>query len=201
MLPVLDRALRHPWRALAAAGAFVVVAGALVPFVGFSLFPKAETPQFYVNVTGPEGASIGATGAAARYADSILRRRPSVRAVFTSVGRDNPRIYYNVIPRRDNPGVGQLFVVLEEYDQERTPAMLDTLRAELAAYPAARLELREFENGPPIDAPIALRVQGRDLDTLRALASRVERVLENTPGTQYIDNPVRCTAHRSSRRH
>ena len=55
------------------------------------------------------------------------------------------------------------------------------------------------ENGPPIDAPIALRVQGRDLDTLRALASRVERMLENTPGTQYVDNPVRCTAHRSSR--
>ena len=189
--PLLNRALERPWRALAAAGVFVIAAGALVPFVGFSLFPKAETPQFYVNVTGPEGASIDATAAAARYADSVIRRRSNVQAVFTSVGRDNPRIYYNVIPRRDNPAVGQLFVVLDEYDQERTPAMLDTLRAELAAYPAARLELREFENGPPIDAPIALRVHGRDLDTLRTLAGRVERILDDTPGTQYVDNPVR----------
>ncbi len=189
--PLLDRALQRPRRALAAAGVFVVAAAALVPFVGFSLFPKAETPQFYVTVTGPQGASIDATAAAARYADSVIRRRPRVRAVFTSVGRDNPRIYYNVIPRRDNPAVGQLFVVMDEYDQEATPAMLDTLRAELAAYPAARLELREFENGPPIDAPIALRVHGRDLDTLRLLASQVERILEATPGTQYVDNPVR----------
>jgi multidrug efflux pump subunit AcrB len=189
--PVLDRALRRPIRALGVAGMFVVAAAALIPAVGFSLFPKAETPQFHVMITGPEGASIGATAEAARYADSVIRRRPEVRAVFGSVGRDNPRIYYNVLPRRDNPGVGQLFVVLDHYDQKRTPSLLDSLRAELAAYPAARIELREFENGPPIDAPIALRIHGPDLDTLRTLAAGIERVLDATPGTQFVDNPVR----------
>lgn len=189
--PLLDRALRRPGRALAAAGALVVAAAALVPVVGFSLFPKAETPQFYVNVTAPEGASIGATGAAAHYADSVIRQRPEVRATFSSVGHDNPRMYYNVFPRSDNPAVGQLFVLLHDYDQRRTPPLLDSLRAALAAYPAARLELREFENGPPIDAPIALRVQGPDLDTLRAVAGEVERVLRGISGSQYVNNPVR----------
>ena len=189
--PVLDRALRRPGRALVIGAATVVGAFALVPAIGFSLFPRAETPQFYVNVTAPEGASVEATAAATRYADSLIRRHAGVRAVFASAGRDNPQIYYNVLPRRDNPAVGQLFVVLEEYDAGRTPALLDSLRAELATYPAARIELREFENGPPIDAPIALRVQGPDLDTLRTLAAEVERVLERTPGTQYVDNPVR----------
>ncbi len=189
--PVLDRALRRPARALALAGLFVVAAAALVPVVGFSLFPKAETPQFYVNVMAPEGGSIDATAAAARYAESVILRRPEVHAVFSSVGRDNPRIYYNVTPRRDNPAVGQLFVVLDHYDQRRTPLLLDSLRAELEAYPAARIELREFENGPPVDAPIALRVLGPNLDTLRTLAADVERVLEATAGTQYVNNPVR----------
>jgi multidrug efflux pump subunit AcrB len=188
--PVLDRALRRPGRALAGAGVVLAGALALVPAIGFSLFPRAETPQFYVNVTAPEGGSIEATEAAVAYADSVIRRRPEVRAVFASAGRDNPRIYYNVAPRRDNPAVGQLFVVLSHYDQARTPALLDSLRADLAAYPAARIELREFENGPPIDAPIAIRVHGPDLDTLRGLAAQVERVLETTPGTRYVDNPV-----------
>jgi multidrug efflux pump subunit AcrB len=189
--PVLDRALRRPAAALAIAGMFVAAGAALVPLVGFSLFPKAETPQFYVNVTAPEGASIGATAAAARYADSVIRRHPAVRAVFTSAGRDNPRMYYNVVPRRDNPAVGQLFVILDHYDTRTTPPLLDSLRAELSAYPAARLELREFENGPAIDAPVALRVIGPDLDTLRALAGGVERVLRQAPWSQYVDNPVR----------
>ena len=189
--PVLDRALRHPRSALVGAAAVVAAAVALVPAIGFSLFPRAETPQFYVNVTAPQGGSIEATAAATGYADSVIRRRPAVRAVFASAGRDNPRIYYNVTPRRDNPAVGQLFVVLDRYDQKRTPAMLDSLRTDLAAYPAAKIELREFENGPPIDAPIAIRVTGPDLDTLRRLATRIARTLETTPGTRYVDNPVR----------
>jgi multidrug efflux pump subunit AcrB len=189
--PVLDRALRRPALALVAAAVIVAGAVGLVPAIGFSLFPRAETPQFYVNLTAPEGGSIAATAAAARYADSVIRRRPEVRAVLQSVGRDNPRMYYNVLPRRDNPAVGQLFVLLDHYDQRHTPALLDSLRAQLAVYPAARIELREFENGPPIDAPIEIRVHGTDLDTLRTLAAAVERVLKTTPGTRYVDNPVR----------
>jgi len=96
-----------------------------------------------------------------------------------------------VIPRRDNPEVGQLFVVLDRYDQKRTPPLLDSLRAELAKYPAAKLELREFENGPPIDAPIAIRVVGPDLDTLRTYAAAVERAFLEIQGTQYVNNPLR----------
>ena len=189
--PVLDVALRRPLLTLIAAAVFVVASAALVPVVGFSLFPKAETPQFYVNITAPEGASMQATDRAARFAESVIEQRPEVQAIFTSTGHDNPRVYYNVFPRRDNPRVGQLFVLLDEYDTRRTPAMLDSLRVELGRYPGAQLELREFENGPPIDAPIALRVHGPDLDTLRSLAAGIESVLQATSGTQYVNNPVR----------
>ncbi|MGE3527679.1 MAG: efflux RND transporter permease subunit, partial [Gemmatimonadales bacterium] len=189
--PVLDLALKHRKATLAISGALVLASLALVPVVGFSLFPRAETPQFYVSITAPQGAGIDATEAAARYAESVVRRYPVVKGVFTSVGHDNPRVYYNVFARKDDPRVGQLFVVIDRYDQHRTPAMLDSMRAELEGYPAARLELREFENGPPIDAPIALRLRGPDLDTLRALAAGVEQVLEQTSGTQYVNNPLR----------
>lgn len=189
--PLLDHALRRPRLALGLAAAFVAGSIALLPVIGSSVFPKAETPQFYVNITAEEGASRTATLAAALFADSVIREHPDVRAVFTSAGRDNPRIYYNVLPRRENPAVGQLFVLLHRYDQKRTPALIDGLRTELAAYPGARIEVREFENGPPIDAPIALRIVGPDLDTLRHIAAEVARILERTPGTQYVTNPVR----------
>jgi multidrug efflux pump subunit AcrB len=70
-------------------------------------------------------------------------------------------------------------------------SLLDSLRAELADYPAAEIALREFENGTPIDSPIALRIEGPSLDSLHAIAARVERLLKTTPGTQYVTNPVR----------
>ncbi len=189
--PLLDRALKHPRWALAIAAAIVLASLALVPVVGFSLFPKAETPQFHVDITAPEGSAIAVTDSAARFAERVLAGRPEVKAIYTSVGHDNPMVYYNVYPRVDSPRAGQLFALLHEYDSHRTPAMLDSLRAELAGYPGAELAVREFENGPPIDAPIAIRVEGPSVDSLSAIAARVAAELEATPGTRYVTNPVR----------
>ncbi len=189
--PLLDRALRRPAWMLAISAAFVAASFALVPVVGFSLFPKAETPQFRVDITAPEGASIAATDSAARFAERVLRRTPGVKAIYTSVGHDNPRIYYNVASRTDDARIGQLFVLLDRYEPSKTPRLLDSLRADFAAYPGAEIALREFENGPPVDAPIAMRIEGASLDSLGVIAAQVERLLKSTPGTQYVTNPVR----------
>jgi multidrug efflux pump subunit AcrB len=189
--PVLDHALNRPRRTLLLAAGFVVASFALVPVVGFSLFPKAETPQFHVDITAPEGAGIVATDSAARFAERVLGRTPGLRAIYTSVGHDNPRVYYNVASRTDDPRIGQLFVLLDHYHTTTTPRLLDSLRTELARYPGAEIALREYENGPPIDAPIAMRVEGPDLDSLRAIAGRVEHILRATSGTEFVTNPVR----------
>ncbi len=189
--PLLDRALRRPAWMLAISAAFVAASFALVPVVGFSLFPKAETPQFRVDITAPEGASIAATDSAARFAERVLQRTPGVKAIYTSVGHDNPRIYYNVASRTDDARIGQLFVLLDRYEPSKTPRLLDSLRADFAAYPGAEIALREFENGPPVDAPIAMRIEGASLDSLGVIAAQVERLLKSTPGPQYVTNPVR----------
>ena len=189
--PLLHRALGAPKRTLLIAGALFIGSLLLVPVVGFSLFPKAGTPRFLVDIEAPSGASLSETDRAARFAEQVLSRRPEVKSIFTNVGRGNPNIYYNVFPGGEQANVGQLFVLIDRYDPDRSPALFDSLRTQLAAYPGAEIRLREFENGPPIDAPIALRILGDDLDTLRALAKSVEKTLRATPGTQYVKNPLR----------
>ena len=189
--PLLGRALAHPWRTLGVAGALVVASLSLVPAVGFSLFPKAGTPQFHVDIETPDGASLDETDRAVRFAERVIGPHPTVRGIFSNVGKDNPVIYYNVFQRAEAANRGQLFVLLHAYDAATTPLVLDTLRQRLAEYAGARIELKEFENGPPIEAPIAMRLEGPDLDTLRALAAQVEAVMAGTPGTQYVRNPIR----------
>jgi len=188
--PVLHGALAHPWRTLAVSGALVAGSFALVPLVGFSLFPKAGTPQFLVDIETPEGATLAVTDSAARFAERLLAARPEVRGVFTNVGRDNPYIYYNVTSRAERSNRGQLFVLLKENDPRRTPMMLDSLRDQLSGYPGARISVREFENGPALDAPIAMRLEGPSLDSLRTLAARVQAVMTSVPGTRDIRNPL-----------
>ncbi len=189
--PLLRRALAAPRGTLAMAALMVIGVLALVPVVGFSLFPTAGTPQYHVDIETPDGTSLAETDRAAQYAESVLLAHPGTRGVFANVGRDNPSVYYNVAQRAESPNRAQLIVLLREYVNEETPRTLDSLRQQLALYPGARIELKEFENGPPVDAPVAMRLEGPDLDTLQALAARYETVLQRTAGTQYVNNPVR----------
>jgi multidrug efflux pump subunit AcrB len=188
--PLLHRALANPYRTLLASSVLIVSSLALVPVVGFSLFPKAGTPQFLVNIETAEGTSIAATDSVTKVVEKIVLAQANTRGVFTNVGKDNPFVYYNLVPRAEAGNIAQLFVLQHAYRPHETPAVLDSLRAVLSAVPGARIEVREFENGPPIDAPIALRIEGADLDTLRALSARVTQVMTATPGTQYVRDPL-----------
>lgn len=189
--PLLRHAMARPRFTLVASFGLVAAAFMLVPAVGFSLFPKAGTPQYHVDITTPDGTSLAETDRAVRYAEAVVRGHPDTRHVLANIGKDNPSVYYNVFQRAEAPNRAQLLVLLDRYHNVRTPLALDSLRERLALYPGARIELKEFENGPPIDAPIAMRVEGPDLDTLAAIAARYEAVLRQTEGTQYVNNPVR----------
>ena len=57
------------------------------------------------------------------------------------------------------------------------PRSLDSLQRRLDRIPNARAEVKTFENGPPLDAPIAMRIVGDDLDSLRFLAAELERMM------------------------
>jgi multidrug efflux pump subunit AcrB len=188
---VLDRAVARPHATLAVA--FLLFAGslALVPAIGFSLFPKAGIPQFRVEIEAPDGASLLAADRAVRFVEQVLARHPEVRRVTANVGKGNPRVYYNVAPRNEKSNVGEVLAEVSSREARIVDRVLGEIRSELAGYPGATLELKEFENGPPLDAPIALRVLGDDPSALAGAAARVEAIVAATEGTRYVRNPGR----------
>ncbi len=120
-----------------------------------------------------------------------MRAHPEISHYFANLGRSNPKIYYNIIPTDENRDLAELFVQLKAYSTRATPKLYDELRREFAVYPNARITLREFENGPPVDSPIAIRVLGPDLGELDRLAAVVKKSLEAVPGTRDVYNPLR----------
>jgi len=190
--PALEYCLARPRStAVAAIGGSLLVTALLVPVVGSSLFPKANAPAFLVKIETPNGSSLAATDAALRFAEDRVSAMPAVKSYFANLGHGNPQIYYNQLPREDAPNYAELFVQLREYSTRRTPRQLDVLRRELAAYPNARIFVEEFVNGPPITAPVAVRIVGPDLGTLESLSRQVENLIRAVPGTQDVDNPLR----------
>jgi len=79
---------------------------------------------------------------------------------------------------------------LKETPPAEKRKLIDQLRSKFKNYPNAKIEVKDFEQGPPVEAPIAIRLFSEDLDTLRSLAFRVEALLKKTPGTIYVKNEL-----------
>ncbi|WP_297514913.1 efflux RND transporter permease subunit [uncultured Caulobacter sp.] len=189
--PVLHGALARPWLALALMLALCATTLPLVKLIGSSLFPPAETPQFLVRVETPDGASLARTDQALRFVDQRLAREPDIVWRASNLGRGNPQIFYNQSQRESSNTFAEVYASLGEWKPASSPAVLDRLRADFAKYPGARITVVAFENGPPIDAPIAIRITGQNLGVLKALAARAEAVLKATPGARDVINPMR----------
>ncbi|CAD5258953.1 MULTISPECIES: efflux RND transporter permease subunit [unclassified Imperialibacter] len=188
---LLDKALMRPWATLGIAFLIFLGALALVPSVGFSLFPASEKPQFLVNIETPVGTSLQETDNVARYVEKALAEEPTITYYTTNVGKGNPMIYYNVVPKAEASNFAQFYVQLEsDIRPEEKIKTIDELRERFLYYPNAKIEVKDFEQGPPIEAPIAIRVFGENLDTLRSLTLQVEKILKDTPGTIYVNNPL-----------
>ena len=187
----LDWALRHPVAMLLVALALFAGSLALIPAVGFSVFPKSEKPMFLVNVETPVGTNLATTERVARHVEEVLRHTRDLKNVTTNVGRGNPRIFYNEIPRNEAENYAQFFVQTVDMSTKEKAVLIDELREKLSGYPGAKIEVKNFEQGPPLEAPLAYRIFGENLDTLRAVAGRIENLLAKTEGTMYVDNPLK----------
>ncbi len=190
----LDWALRHRWLTLSAALLALVGALALFPLVGVSFFPKAEKPQFRITVNLPNGSNIDAVDDAVKDVEKVLLEYDEVKYYAANVGHGNPRIYYNVAAGSYSNTYGDVFVVLKYYDVDEFYALLDELRDRFANYTKARIDVREFIQGPPSEAPIAIKIFGTDLDKLSNYARRVERIVRSAEGAINVDNPIRTNS-------
>ena len=108
-----------------------------------------------------------------------------------NLGRGNPQIFYNQQQRQTQASYGEVFASLKAWEPGKSEQVLDALRADFARYPGARISIVTFENGPPIEAPVAIRITGENLEVLKALAARAEQIVKATPGTRDVENPLR----------
>jgi multidrug efflux pump subunit AcrB len=189
--PVLHWALTHPRRTFMMIMLLCATAIPLFMVIGSALFPPAGTPQFLIRIEATDGTSLQNTDKILKRVEATLAKRPEIKWYFSNAGRGNPRIYYNLRQRDISSNYAELFVEFGKWEGERSFAILDKLRAEFTRIPGAEIKIVVFENGPPIDAPIVVRISGEDLNILKGLAAQGERIMLRTPGTLDVANPVR----------
>ncbi len=169
-----------------ALGVIAVTVGVLLfQHVPRQFFPSAERNQFIVDVWMRQGTKIEATDEAIGRIEKALSKRDDIVQYASFIGQSAPRFYYNVNPQQPDAAYGQLIV--RSRSQEETPVIVEQLSAELARIvPEAMVQVKELQQGNPIEAPVEVRITGENIKTLKEIAGSVNDILTDVPFSRYV---------------
>ncbi|GAB1463420.1 efflux RND transporter permease subunit [Pedobacter sp.] len=189
---LLDKALHKPYLTILIGIAVFAGSLALIPVIGFSLFPSSEKPQFLITVSTPLQSNLKYTDSIIKQIEKEIKDIPEVKYFASNVGKGNPRIYYNLLQTNERSDFAEVFVLLHpNVRADKKVALIEKLRTKWSPYLGAKIEVKDFEQGQPMISPVEVRVFGENLDTLRKLAGEVENLLLKTEGTIYTNNPLK----------
>ena len=187
---LLHRTVARPWLGIGLA--------LIVPVAGFAVsgqlveqfFPPVNRNQFQVQLIMPPQSSLAETEANVLRARQLIHAHSEVARSHWFIGEKPPRVYYNITISEDaTPSFAFGFV--DTHSPAETHAMLPALQRELiAAFPNAEILALPFEQGPPVEAPIELRVFGPDVATLRQLGEEIRLVLSQTRQVTYTEASI-----------
>jgi multidrug efflux pump subunit AcrB len=188
---IMHRALAKPLRTLLIAFGLFGLSLALFPVIGFKLFPTSEKPIFLMDIRMPLQTSIQESNRVTKLIEEKLKENDKIVYYTANVGKGNPQIYYNVSQQEEKNDFAQIFIQIDNHAKmNEKKEIIENLRNQFADFPYAKVEVNDFEQGPPIEAPISVRVFGDNLDTLRKLSFDVEKIIKSNPGTIYVNNEL-----------
>ncbi|MEM6521496.1 MAG: efflux RND transporter permease subunit [Cyanobacteria bacterium P01_C01_bin.70] len=160
-----------------------------IPLIGFitagtlenQFFPLLDRDQFQIEMEFASQTSIEQTREQVLQARDVLLQHENVQAVHWFIGESAPRFYYNLQGDRENqPYYAQAMVQLKSEDG--LEPLVQTVQAELSdLFPATRVIVQKFQQGPPFDAPVEMRIYGPNLDELRRLGMTVREMMTTIP--------------------
>ncbi len=185
--PVIDFVVRRPW--VVVAGAAVVVGVTIVPWrqLGSEFMPQLHEGSVLFMPTTVPGVSIAQAREIMRYQDSVLASFPEVETVLGKVGRASTAtdpapldMYETTITLRPQHEwrVGMTYErLIREMDETvRMPGVTNAWTMPIKG----RIDM--LATG--VRTAVGIKIFGPNLDTLQALGERVERIMQQVPGTR-----------------
>jgi len=182
---LLDGVIARPWTGVALGLVLPVAGFAAATTLPSQFFPPTDRDMFQLSLTLPASASLEETQRRTARATEMLFDYEDVLDVGWVHGAGAPRTYYNVFSgssSRPNFAAGWV----RTRSESATAEIVSDFQARAReAFPDARILALPFEQGPPTDAPIEIKLIGPALEVLDELADEMRVVLAGTPGVTY----------------
>jgi HAE1 family hydrophobic/amphiphilic exporter-1 len=172
----LDRALHMRWIVVGIAALSVTAALMLVPRIGFTWMPDADTNEFNVQFRVPPGSRPEYTMEKGREIASFLQAQPEVERTYLSVGG-------GFMGTANNGRIGVRLKPKSERERTLQEIQMD-LRGKLRDLPGVRPSITGQRTvfGGGFRQPIIVNVQGPEPTRLKLAAERVLAAVRGVPG-------------------
>jgi Cu(I)/Ag(I) efflux system membrane protein CusA/SilA len=185
--PVIGFATRRPW--IVVGGAVLVLAATVLPWqrLGSEFMPQLHEGSVLFMPTTVPGVSIAQAREIMRHQDSVLASFPEVETVLGKAGRAKTAtdpapldMFETTITLRPNeewrPGLTYEELIAEMDRAVRMPGVTNAWTMPIKG----RIDM--LATG--VRTPVGIKVFGPNLDSLQAIGQRVERIVQEVPGTR-----------------
>ena len=173
--------VRNPVKSIALSLILPVTGFLAFPTLTAQFFPGVDRDQFYLEIEMPPGTSLQETAATTRAMDAQLLAREGIDQVYWSVGKSGPAFYYNITGGRAQEPRFAIAMIKTDTAADAARLVPDLQRTLDAGFPQANIIVRGLVQGPPVDAPVEVRLVGPDLNVLRTYGDQARALMADLP--------------------
>ena len=168
-----------------------ILLGLALPIIGLiqvgnlpkQFFPPVDRDQLQIELELPALNSIEKTKNTAIEVRKLMLKNPEIEELQWFLGRSSPRYFYNITSGRQAANYAQGFLQLNSIAKSE---LVNKLQAEVdTAFPEVQILIRKLEQGPPFDAPVAMRIYGPNLKRLQELGEQARSLLVQVPNVTH----------------
>jgi len=172
---ILHWALNHRKFIIIGAILIFIFSLSLISLIGVEFFSPEDRSQIIIDIEMPPGSSIDMTDKVASKVETIMRKLPDVKTIFTTIGTEGDanfaRLNIKTTPkkeRKSGKGINEL---------------ISDTRELLKNIPAADIVVYHREMEARTEAPVSFYIRGKDINTLSKLSDEILPIVKKVPGT------------------
>jgi multidrug efflux pump subunit AcrB len=190
---ILTNALHHPIITILLVVIIFFIVMSLFPMIPQTFFPPSDQSRFYASLKMPLGTPIEATEEVAKKIDTFVAneiqvnqdRKDGVTKWATFIGNGPPRFEFG------NPGGGgtpqAIYMMFETTTHEDIFRWIKQIEAYcLLEFPDLEVLVDRYGSAAGADTPVEVRLYGKDIDKVFAVADGLKSQLRKINGTKMI---------------
>ncbi len=162
----------------------------LMSLLEIRMFPLIERNQFCLEVYMRQGTNLEATDRAIQKIERFLKTDKRITTISSFIGCSSPRFYLTYAPKPPDKNYAQ--ILINTISNTATQELVDELLVNFDGFiPDGKILIKQLQQGPPVDAPIEIRIVGNQLNEIKKFGDQVKQLLKNTRGTNFVRTTFR----------